>query len=282
MERKILRSAALALGVGCLALAGCASGGGGTSAESSGGGDASTQSAASDGAASNETRTLTVFAATSMEPTFTELAKTFEAENEGVEVVFNFAGSQDLQEQIVEGAPADVFSSANEKQMEPVVEAGLNASGPIIYATNELTIVTPPDNPEQIATFQDLTKEGLLLVICAPEVPCGTATQKIVEASGITLKPVSEEQSVTDVLAKVQAGEADAGLVYKTDAISAGDTVEAIAFPESADAVNKNPIVAVTTGTEPELGQEWVDFILSDPVQQILKDAGFGPAESDS
>ena len=164
--------------------------------------------------------------------------------------------------------------------MAPVVEAGLNSSEPIIYATNELTIVTPPDNPAQIATFQDLTKEGLLLVICAPEVPCGAATQKVVEASGVTLKPVSEEQSVTDVLAKVQAGEADAGLVYKTDAISAGDTVEAIAFPESADAVNKNPIVAVTTGAEPELGQEWVDFILSDSVQQILKDAGFGPAQT--
>jgi len=215
-----------------------------------------------------------------MEPTFTELAKTFEDEHEGVKVVFNFAGSQDLQEQIVEGAPADVFASANEKQMAPVVEAGLNSSEPIIYATNELTIVTPPDNPAQIATFQDLTKEGLLLVICAPEVPCGAATQKVVEASGVTLMPVSEEQSVTDVLAKVQAGEADAGLVYKTDAISAGDTVEAIAFPESADAVNKNPIVAVTTGAEPELGQEWVDFILSDSVQQILKDAGFGPAQT--
>ena len=278
MERSILSKAVLGLGITSLLLGGCAAGGG-TSAES---GDAgtSTQSATSGETSSSEARSLTVFAAASMEPTFTELAKTIEDEHEGVKVVFNFAGSQDLQEQIVEGAPADVFASANEKQMAPVVEAGLNSSEPIIYATNELTIVTPPDNPAQIATFQDLTKEGLLLVICAPEVPCGAATQKVVEASGVTLKPVSEEQSVTDVLAKVQAGEADAGLVYKTDAISAGDTVEAIAFPESADAVNKNPIVAVTTGAEPELGQEWVDFILSDSVQQILKDAGFGPAQT--
>ena len=278
MERSILSKAVLGLGITSLLLGGCAAGGG-TSAESGAAGT-STQSATSGDTPSSEARTLTVFAAASMEPTFTELAKTFEDEHEGVKVVFNFAGSQDLQEQIVEGAPADVFASANEKQMAPVVEAGLNSSEPIIYATNELTIVTPPDNPAQIATFQDLTKEGLLLVICAPEVPCGAATQKVVEASGVTLKPVSEEQSVTDVLSKVQAGEADAGLVYKTDAISAGDTVEAIAFPESADAVNKNPIVAVTTGAEPELGQEWVDFILSDSVQQILKDAGFGPAQT--
>ncbi|WP_182140898.1 molybdate ABC transporter substrate-binding protein [Schaalia sp. JY-X169] len=274
MERSILSKVVLGLGITSLLLGGCAAGGG-TSAESGAAGT-STQSATSGDTSSSEARTLTVFAAASMEPTFTELAKMFE----GVKVVFNFAGSQDLQEQIVEGAPADVFASANEKQMAPVVEAGLNSSEPIIYATNQLTIVTPPDNPAQIATFQDLTKEGLLLVICAPEVPCGAATQKVVEASGVTLKPVSEEQSVTDVLAKVQAGEADAGLVYKTDAISAGDTVEAIAFPESADAVNKNPIVAVTTGAEPELGQEWVDFILSDSVQQILKDAGFGPAQT--
>ncbi len=270
---------ALAVSVGALALAlgGCSSGKGETAKDAP---EQSTDSAAtSETSDSAEERTLTVFAAASMEPTFTKLAKVFEDEHPGVTVLFNFAGSQTLQEQIVEGAPADVFASANTKQMEPVVEAGLNAAEPIMYATNELTIVTPPDNPAEVETFADLARPGLNLVICAPDVPCGSATEKIVEATGVTLSPVSEEQSVTDVLNKVQVGEADAGLVYKTDAQSAGDTVLAIAFPESVEAINKNPIVAVTTGAEPELGQEWVDFILSPAVQEILKEAGFGPAE---
>ncbi len=271
--------AGIVLSVGALALAlgGCSS----AKDDSKGEQPAqSTESAASsESADTTEERTLTVFAAASMEPTFTELAEVFEEEHPGVTVIFNFAGSQTLQEQIVEGAPADVFASANTKQMEPVVDAGLNAAEPIIYATNELAIVTPLDNPAGIETFANLAEPGLNLVICAPEVPCGSATEKIVEATGVTLSPVSEEQSVTDVLNKVQVGEADAGLVYKTDAQSAKDTVLAIAFPESAKAINKNPIVALTTGSEPELGQEWVDFILSPAVQEILKEAGFGPAE---
>ncbi len=226
-----------------------------------------------------EERTLTVFAAASMEPTFTALAADFEDANPGVTVVFNFAGSQTLQEQIVEGAPADVFASANEKQMQPVVDAGLNAAEPIIYATNELEIVTPPGNPAAVESLQDLARPDLQLVICAPEVPCGSATQKIIEATGLEIKPVSEEQSVTEVLAKVQADEADAGLVYKTDAIAAGDTVEAIPFPESSEAINRNPIVALTGGSQAELGQAWVDYILSPAVQQFLESAGFGPAQ---
>lgn len=182
MERSILSKAVLGLGITSLLLGGCA-GGGGTSAESGAAGT-STQSATSGDTSSSEERTLTVFAAASMEPTFTELAKTFEDEHEGVKVVFNFAGSQDLQEQIVEGAPADVFASANEKQMAPVVEAGLNSSEPIIYATNELTIVTPPDNPAQIATFQDLTKEGLLLVICARKFPVAQQPRRLSKPVG--------------------------------------------------------------------------------------------------
>lgn len=271
--RKTIPALAGFVAASALALAGCSSPKADTADQSEPAGDTTEE------VVEVEEATLTVFAAASMEPTFTELAATFEEENPGVTVVFNFAGSQTLQEQIVEGAPADVFASANETQMQPVVDAGLNAADPIIYATNELTIVTPPGNPAGIETFQDLAGEGVVLVICAPDVPCGAATQKIVEATGVELKPVSEEQAVTDVLAKVQADEADAGLVYKTDAISAGDTVLAIPFPESSEAINRNPIVALTSGPQAELGQKWVDFILSAPVQSILEQAGFGPAE---
>ena len=275
--RTTITFAAAAMSVAGLALAGCS---GGSAPETPSETEQSpVASADATEAPEGDNTTLMVFAAASMEPTFTELAPIFEADNPGVTVVLNFAGSQDLQEQIIEGAPADVFASANETQMTPVVEAGLNASDPIIYVTNELEIVTPPDNPAGIETFQDLGKEGLALVICAPEVPCGAATQKVVEMAGVELHPVSEEQSVTDVLAKVQAGEADAGVVYKTDAISAGDTVLGIPFSESVDAINKNPVVALSSGNEPELGQKWVDFIVSPDVQKTLENAGFGPAE---
>jgi molybdate transport system substrate-binding protein len=220
--------------------------------------------------------TVTVFAAASMKGTFTELGTTFEKQNEGVKVTFNFAGSQALSEQIVNGAPADVFASANEAQMLVVTDAGLNAAEPKLYATNQLTIVVPPDNPAGITSWQDLTKEGLKLVVCAPEVPCGAATEKIEKATGTTLKPVSEEQQVTDVLAKVQAGEADAGLVYKTDAKSAGDTVKAIDFPESSGAINTNPIVALKNGPQADMGQKFVDLVLSPEGQKVLQEAGFG------
>lgn len=273
--RKGFFAAFAGVAVGAMTLGGCG-GGPDTGAEVQSSSGSAAQSGAASGAGDV---TLTVFAAASMEPTFTELAPTFEKDHPGVKVVFNFAGSQTLQEQIIQGAPADVFASANQKQMDPVVAAGLNAGTPTVYATNELEIVVPPDNPAGITSLRDLTKDGLKLVICAPEVPCGSATQSIVKATGIVLAPVSEEQSVTDVLGKVQTGEADAGLVYKTDVIAAGDTVLGIPFPESAEAVNKNPIVALTGGPEPKLGQAWVDFILSADVQKTLADAGFGPAD---
>ena len=224
-------------------------------------------------------KAVTVFAAASMQPTFTELAKTFESAHPGATVTFNFAGSQTLAEQIAQGAAADVFAAANEATMKPVVDAGLTAAEPTIFATNQLTIAVPPDNPAGIAEFADLAEKGLKLVVCAPEVPCGAATKKVEQATGTTLSPVSEEQAVTDVLAKVQAGEADAGLVYKTDVIAAGDTVTGIDFSESSEAVNRNPIVALKDAPQAALGQEFVDLVLGAEGQQVLAAAGFGSAE---
>ena len=181
-------------------------------------------------------RSLTVFAAASLQKTFTVLGKTFEASHPGVTVVINFAGSQTLASQLVEGASADVFASANETQMKVVTDAGLATGQPTIFATNQLMIAVPPDNPAGIASFGDLTRKGLALVVCAPAVPCGAATQKVERATGVRLDPVSEEQSVTAVLSKVQTGEADAGLVYRTDVIAAGGSVRGITFPESGQA----------------------------------------------
>ena len=129
-----------------------------------------------------------------------------------------------------------------------------------------------------IAAFADLAKPGLKLVICAAPVPCGAATLKLQTATGVTLTPVSEEQSVTDVLAKVEAGEADAGLVYSTDVIAAGEKVRGIAFPEAARAINSNSIVALKASSQAAPGQQFVDLVLSADGQKVLAEAGFGAA----
>jgi molybdate transport system substrate-binding protein len=226
-----------------------------------------------------QTSTLTIYAAASMQTTFDTLKTTFEAEHPGTTVMLNYAGSQALATQLVEGATADVFVSANDTQMKVVTDAGLNAADPRVFATNQLQIAVPPSNPAAISTFADLTKPEVKLVVCAPAVPCGAATVKVEKATGVTLAPVSEEQAVTSVLSKVQAGEADAGLVYKTDVIAAGDTVTGIEFPESSEAINRNPVVLLKSAPQGELGQAWIDLLFSEQGQQVFADAGFGAAQ---
>ncbi|MCH6472024.1 molybdate ABC transporter substrate-binding protein [Sinomonas terrae] len=220
--------------------------------------------------------TLTVFAAASLTATFTELGHDFEAAHPGSKVNFNFGGSSDLVSQLQNGAPADVFASADQTNMTKATNAGLAAGTPQVFATNVLEIAVPPSNPAGIHTFQDLTKAGVRLVVCAQQVPCGSAAQKAAKAAGLTLKPVSEEQSVTDVLGKVISGDADAGLVYVTDVKGAGSKVSGVAFPESSAAVNSYPIVALKDSKNAALAQEFVDFVRGAQGQKVLGDAGFG------
>jgi molybdate transport system substrate-binding protein len=227
-----------------------------------------------DGDETGET-TLTVYAAASLTKTFEQLGAEFEKEHDGVTVQFSFGGSSDLVAQIIEGAPADVFASADAANMDKLVAEDLQGADSVDFASNTLEIATPPDNPAGIETFADLAGDDVRLVICAPEVPCGAAAQAVAEAAGVTLSPVSEEQSVTDVLGKVISEEADAGLVYVTDVTAAGDTVLGIEFPESADVVNVYPIVPVEGSDEADLAAEFVDLVLSDTGQSILQDAGF-------
>ncbi|MCQ4119558.1 molybdate ABC transporter substrate-binding protein [Rhodococcus tibetensis] len=219
---------------------------------------------------------ITVFAAASLKSTFTELGKRYESEHPGVRVEFSFAGSSDLAAQLDQGASADVFASADERNMAKVVDAGLAAGSPVDFATNMLTVVTAPGNPKGIATFADLDRAGTLVVTCASQVPCGSATQKAESAAGVDLAPVSEESSVTDVLNKVIAGQADAGLVYVTDATGAGDTVTAVAIPEAAQAVNTYPIVALADSGAPEVARGFVDFVAGPDGRAVFAEAGFG------
>lgn len=220
--------------------------------------------------------TLTVYAAASLTDTFSEIADEFEKEHDGVSVETSFGGSSDLVTQIKEGAPADVFASADTATMQQLVDDDLTGADPEDFATNTLEIATPPDNPADVSSFQDLASKDVQLVVCAPEVPCGAATQTMADKLGLTLHPVSEEQSVTDVLAKVTSGEADAGVVYVTDVTAAGDSVHGVTFPESDEVVNTYPIAPVADSDQSELASEFVQFVLSDTGQQILKDAGFG------
>jgi molybdate transport system substrate-binding protein len=246
--------AGLALATG--GLAGC----GGDSGGSGGGGDT----------------TLTVYAAASLTKTFQQIGAEFEKQHDGVTVELSFGGSADLVSQLQQGAPADVFASADEANMEKLTADDLQAGDPQDFASNTLEIVTPPDNPAGITSFADLAKDGVNVVVCAPEVPCGAATLEVEAATGVRLSPVSEEQSITDVLAKVTSGEADAGLVYVTDATAAGDGVHGVPFPEASRAVNTYPIVVLEDSEHRELAEEFVELVLGDTGQSILQRAGFG------
>lgn len=244
-----------------VSLAGCA----GSSAAPAGGGGAAGEGS------------LTVFAAASLKSSFTELADAFEAQHPGTEVTVSFAGSSDLATQISQGAPADVFASADTTNMAKLGDAGLLAGESRTFATNTLAIAVPPGNPAGISSFADLTRAGTRLVTCARQVPCGAAAATVAERQGAVLNPVSEENSVTDVLGKVISGEADAGLVYVTDVRSAGDKVKNIPFPEAAEAVNSYPVAALAGSRNSAAAGAFLDLVASPDGQQVLARAGFGP-----
>ncbi|MCS5714645.1 molybdate ABC transporter substrate-binding protein [Herbiconiux sp. CPCC 205716] len=259
----VLAAAALLL------LSGCA----GQAAPS---GDAA-PSAASSGTADSLEGSITVFAAASLKATFTELAQEFEAAHPGVTVELSFAGSSDLVTQITEGAPADVFASADEKNMAKLTDAGLvDAGAPVDFATNVLTIAVPPGNPGTVEAFADLADPAVRTVICAAQVPCGAATATLETATGVTIPAVSEESSVTDVLGKVTSGEADAGLVYVTDVVAAGDAVEGVDIPEAAEAVNTYPIAPVAGSQNEAAAQAFVALVTGSTGRDVLTAAGFG------
>jgi molybdate transport system substrate-binding protein len=225
-------------------------------------------------AATGNTKIM-VFAAASLKKTFTDIGEEFKTENPGASVEFSFAGSSDLVTQLTQGAPADVFASADTKNMDKARQAGLLAGDPVNFASNTLTIAVAPGNPKKITSFKGLTEQGLSVVVCAPQVPCGSAAQKVEQATGVTLNPVSEESSVSDVLNKVTTGQADAGLVYVTDAKAAGDQVAEVPFPEAAGAVNTYPIAVLKGSKNAELARKFVDLVTGEFGQKLLNAAGF-------
>ncbi|MGJ9373192.1 molybdate ABC transporter substrate-binding protein [Nesterenkonia sp. CF4.4] len=219
------------------------------------------------------TDTIQVFAAASLTESFTEIGEQFQRDTD-VEVSFNFAGSADLAAQLGQGAPADVFASADEVTMNGV--EALTRRTPAIFASNTLTIVTPEDNPAAVEDLTDLAGDDVITVICAPQVPCGAAAAQVTKAADVELSPASEESAVTDVLGKVRAGEADAGLVFVTDASAAGADVQRIDFAESQDVVNRYPIATLESSENPGAAEEFLAFVEGDQGQAILHEAGFG------
>jgi molybdate transport system substrate-binding protein len=215
---------------------------------------------------------LTVYAAASLGPAFEEISAAFEGAHDGVDVrPLVLDGSQVLATQIAEGAPADVFASADEATMRRVAD---ETDKPALFATNTLVIAVPPGNPAAIGGLADLANPRTTVVLCAREVPCGASSRALLEAARVEVDPASEEQSVGAVLAKVGAGEADAGLVYRTDVARGG--VESVEAEGSAEVVNRYPIAALRDARNPAAAAAFVEFVCGDAGQAILAKHGFG------
>ena len=246
---------------------------GGSASNSSTGTTTGSASAGASGGAGKATGKVTVLAAASLQKAFEEIEKTVEKDNPGLDVTFDFQGSQDLVASLAGGDSADVLATANNSTMKTAADQKLVGSQ-TEFATNVLTLIVPKGNPKKI-TGLDSSLEGANLVICAPEVPCGEATKKLAEAQGITLKPVSEEQKVTDVRGKVESGEADAGIVYTTDAAAAKDKADKIDIPDGG-VVNHYPIAQTAEPENPAGAQVFIDAVTGKTGQEILAKHGFG------
>ncbi|TNY37625.1 molybdate ABC transporter substrate-binding protein [Thermomonospora catenispora] len=219
--------------------------------------------------------TVTVFAAASLTESFTELGRVFERSHPGVKVRFSFAGSSALARQIVDGAPADVFAAADHSAMQAVTDARRTAAAPRIFARNRLVIATAPGDPGGVRSLRDLADRRVTVVLCAAQVPCGAAAREALRAAGVQVAPASEEQDVKAVLTKVRMGEADAGLVYRTDVRAAGGRVRGIDFPEAAHAVNDYPIAPLTGASEPRHARAFVSLVTSARGRAALAERGF-------
>lgn len=218
---------------------------------------------------------VTVFAAASLSAAFTAAETAFEALHPGVDVVTNFAASSELATQISEGAPADVFASADLANMAELTDAGGTAGEPVVFATNLLEIVVEQGNPLGITGVADLADPDLILTICAPEVPCGGYAATIFENAGVTPEPDSLEENVKAVVTKVTAGEADAGIAYTTDVLAVDDLADGVAIPADQNVIAEYPIALTREAPNPEAGQAFIDFLTGPEGQAILAAAGF-------
>jgi molybdate transport system substrate-binding protein len=236
-----------------------------------------------------EPKTMNVFAAASLTDAFTEIGRNFEAANPGVTTTFNFAGSQALRTQIEEGAPADVFASANAKEMDTLETDGLvTKDTPENFLTNKLVVVLPANNPAGLEKLEDLSKPGIKLVLAAEEVPVGKYARQALDSMNgqlgsdfkdkVLANVVSNEDNVKQVVSKVQLGEADAGIVYTSDAVAAPD-LKTIEIPAELNVIAKYPIAALSKSANSDLAKAFIDYVLSPEGQAVLQKWGFTPPQ---
>lgn len=252
------RAVLAALALGAVALAGC-----GSSAD-----------APANGSSSAVTGRITVFAAASLKEAFTTIGTQFEAANPGTSITFSFGPSSSLATQITEKAPADVFASASQKTMDTVVDAGL-ARGPSVFAVNAMAIATPADPSVSVASLADLASPDVKVAVCAADVPCGVAADKLFAQNTLTVAPVTREVDVKSVLSKVQLGEVDAGIVYVTDIKAAGSAVVGVDIPADQNVTTSYPIAALSSSANPVTAQAFAAYVLGPDAQKVLADAGF-------
>ncbi|HUW77554.1 MAG TPA: molybdate ABC transporter substrate-binding protein [Candidatus Nanopelagicaceae bacterium] len=224
--------------------------------------------------ATNQNTNLTIFGAASLTAVLPELGSAFHSLHPKAHFTFSFAGSSTLAQQIISGAPADLFFAAGPDPMATVRTAHEIVGRSENFTSNSLVIAVPRANPAAILGLNDFDRKGITYLICAKEVPCGTAAAKVLALARISAKPVSLENDVKSVLTKVSLGEVDAGLVYRTDIT--GDVL-GIEFPEASAAINKYPVAVIKGSEQPGLAHEFINFVLSAKGQAILQEAGFGP-----
>lgn len=220
---------------------------------------------------------ITVLAASSLTEPFTTLARQFEREHPGVDVVTSFGSSATLAEQVVAGAPADVVATADPRTMDTMVKAHALAGTPATFTHNELALVVPPDDPAGIRAIEDLGRPGVDFVVCAQSAPCGALAAQVLADHHVTAKPRSYEVDVKAVLTKVVMDEADAGLVYASDVVAADGKVRRLPLPASSHTSTSYPIAVTGDSSSPDLAQAFVRLVRSPHGQQVLTRAGFTP-----
>jgi molybdate transport system substrate-binding protein len=221
--------------------------------------------------------TLTVFAAASLTEAFRTIGKDFEAAHPGTKVEFNFAGSSTLARQIIEGAPADVFASADDENMKKVVDAGDVAGTPKPFVHNRLVVIVPRGNPKQVKNLADLSRKGVTASLAAPGVPVGRYAAEAFGKAGVPVPEASREADVKGVVTRVSMGEVDGGIVYVTDVAPVKDKVETVAIPDAQNVVASYPIAVLKGAPNVGAANEFVAYVLSPPGQRVLANAGFLP-----